>query len=63
MKENLIEALRILRANGIIKLYQILKFNIYECMQITGHTEMASFQNYLKSLGFAQNENFRSLMV
>lgn len=50
------------RHSGIIKLYKLLKFNIYECMQITGHTEMASFQNYLKSLGFVQNESFRSLM-
>lgn len=51
------------RHSGIIKLYTLLKFNTYECMQITGHTEMASFQNYLKSLGFAQNESFRSLMT
>lgn len=50
------------RHSGIIKLYKLLKYNTYECMQITGHTEMASFQNYLKTLGFAQNENFRSLM-
>lgn len=50
------------RHSGIIKLYTLLKFNTYECMQITGHTEMASFQNYLKTLGFAQNESFRSLM-
>ncbi len=50
------------RHSGIIKLYTLLKFNTYECMQITGHTEMASFQNYLKTLGFTQNESFRSLM-
>lgn len=50
------------RHAGIIKLYTLLKYNIYECMQITGHTEMASFQNYLKTLGFSENTNFRSAM-
>jgi integrase len=50
------------RHSGVIKLYKLLKFNTYECMQITGHTEMASFQNYLKTLGFVRDNNFRELM-
>ncbi len=50
------------RHAGIIKLYKILNYNIYECMQVTGHTEMSSFQNYLKTLGFSNSSNFRSRM-
>lgn len=51
------------RHSGVIKLYKILNHDIYQCMQITGHTEIKTFQNYLKSLGFVQDNGFRGLMV